>query len=136
MQKLSIIMVLSLLIITGCAQKPPKREVLPAHEASSQPTVTPTATVEMSSQPGDSNRAVRMQECRKELEAMQVYSKSSYDKYMSQVQKLTAAINKYREVEPSISAELNDIMLPQTEFHMRELCFRIKSQLMQLMVKS
>ncbi len=131
MQKLAIVTALGLLLTGGCAQETPKKTVIREPAVVSQPAA-PAAQ----SQTAGGSRATRMQECRKELEAMQVYSKASYNKYMQEVQKLTAAINKYRQVEPSISPEINNIVLPQTEFQMRELCFRIKSHLMELMVKS
>ncbi|MCT4702646.1 hypothetical protein MUA02_12315 [Enterobacteriaceae bacterium H20N1] len=131
MQKLAIITALGLLLVAGCAQQAPKKTVVREPVIAPQPAA-PLAQI----QPESNSRATRMQECRKELEAMQVYNKASYNKYMYDVQKLTSSINKYRQVEPSISTEINDIVLPQTEFQMRELCFRIKNHLMQLMVKS
>ena len=133
MQKLAVITALSLLLVAGCAQEAPKKTVVPEPVVASQPQ---PATAMLHSQPEVNSRATRMQECRKELEAIRVYNKASYNKYMYEVQKLTVAINKYRQVEPSISTEINDIVMPQTEFQMRELCFRIKSHLMQLMVKA
>lgn len=77
----------------------------------------------------------RLQECRKELDAMQVYNKASYNKYQAEFQKLTATTNKYLRVKEAIGSDINDIVMPQTEFQTRELCFRIKSRLMQLMIK-
>jgi hypothetical protein len=132
MRKLKAVAAFGILLLVGCAQNAPKKAVTPAPQpvAVSQP-----AAPLVNSQPENSH-AKNMQQCRKELEAMQTYSQASYDKYLSEVQKLTATINRYRQVESSVSPEINDIMLPKTEFQMRELCFRIKSRLLDLMVKA
>lgn len=136
MKKLAFIAGLSLLLLTGCAKKTPESVVTPA-------LVEPPQVVAPVVQPQNDpqvqvtrSQEQRLQECRKELDAMQVYSKASYHKYQSEFQKLNAATNKYLRVKETIGADINDVLMPQTEFQTRELCFRIKSRLLQLMIKS
>ncbi len=66
---------------------------------------------------------------------MQVYNKASYNKYQAEFQKLSASTDKYLRVKEAIGADVNDILTPQKEFQTRELCFRIKSRLVQLMIR-
>lgn len=141
MKKLAFITGLSLLLLTGCAKKTPESVVTPA------PVEPPQAVVQVA-EPQNAPQVIpaksqeqrmqeqRMQECRKELDAMQVYSKASWKKYQAELQKLTAATNKYLRVKETIGADINDVVMPQSEFQTRELCFRIKSRLVQLMVRS
>ncbi|MEH0886902.1 hypothetical protein [Enterobacter sp. UNJFSC 003] len=131
MQKLSFITGLSLLLLVGCAQKAEERMVPPAPVVTQSQAAAPVPDSDRS----HAGQTKRMQECRNELEAMQIYSKASYNKYNGEVQKLTVTINKYRKVQESIGSDINDIVMPQTEFQMRELCFRIKSHLMLLMLQ-
>ncbi|WP_435946815.1 hypothetical protein [Dryocola sp. BD586] len=93
-----------------------------------QPQIDPQAEAEKL-------QAQRLQECRKELDAMQVYNKASYNKYQAEFQKLSASTDKYLRVKEAIGADVNDILTPQKEFQTRELCFRIKSRLVQLMIR-
>ncbi len=136
MKKLAFITGLSLFLLTGCAKKTPESVVTPA------PVEPPQAVVQVA-EPQNAPQVIpaksqeqRMQECRKELDAMQVYSKASWKKYQAELQKLTAATNKYLRVKETIGADINDVVMPQSEFQTRELCFRIKSRLVQLMVRS
>lgn len=132
MQKLTLITGLSLLLLTGCAPKSAQRATEPA------PVATPEVTAIQVEQPkpqAEDLQVKRMQICRSELDALQVYNKASWNKYNNEFQRLTTRINKYQKVQPSIGADINDIVMPQTEFQMRELCFRIKSRLAQLMIR-
>lgn len=133
MQKLSLITGLSLLLLTGCAKQAPVSAVTPAPSpvVASQ-SVAPIKEAQFESK---NMQGKHIEECRKQLDAMQVYSKASYNKYQAELQKLSTTTNKYLQVKESIGADINDIVMPQKEFQTRELCFRIKSRLMQLMIK-
>lgn len=132
MKNLTLITGLSLLLLTGCAQKPAAKVATPAPSPATQSAAMNVKQPELKN---DNRQSERMQECRSELEAMQVYNKASWIKYNTEIQRLTNRINKYRKVQAAISNDINEIVMPQTEFHMRELCFRIKSRLTQLMIR-
>ncbi len=77
-----------------------------------------------------------MQECRKKPDAIQVYRKASWKKYQAEFQKLTAIANKYQRVKEIIGSDINDVVMPHTDFQTLERCFHINSRLVQLIVKS
>jgi uncharacterized protein YukE len=135
MKKLTVITGLSLLLLTGCARKAPESVVTPAAVVPAQ-AAAPVAQPQIDPQAeAEKLQAQRLQECRKELDAMQVYNKASYNKYQAEFQKLSASTDKYLRVKEAIGADVNDILTPQKEFQTRELCFRIKSRLVQLMIR-
>jgi hypothetical protein len=136
MKKLAFITGLSLLLLTGCAKKTTESAMTPA--AADPVQVTAPAVEPQPAPPVQTVKTQdqRLQECRKELDAMRVYNKASYNKYQAEFLKLTASNNKYLRIKESISTEINDVVMPQTEFQTRELCFRIKSRLVQLMIRS
>lgn len=148
MIKISGLVVLAGLVLSGCAQKqqekslvtppvvnqPVQQETAPAPAASNEnaqvfSASSPQAeTVVSSDQP-------RIQQCRKELDAMRVYSKASYDKYQAEFMSVANKTNKYLQIKDSIGADLNDVAMPGYQFQIRELCFRVKTRLSQLVFR-
>lgn len=77
----------------------------------------------------------RAGQCRKELDALRVYNKASYDKYEAQYQTIAAKTAKYMEIKDSLGADLNDMVMPAYQFQIREFCFRVKTRLSELVLR-
>lgn len=137
MQKLLLVPGLSILLLAGCAQHKPEVQTAVSEPATDRQTssvpvnLTPEAEPQA---PTMSANTIRIQECRKELDAMQVYGKNSYARYLAEFQTLSRKTDKYMQVKAGIGSDINDIVLPRTQFQIRELCFRIKNRLTQLII--
>ena len=136
----------SLLVMSGCAkqQEPvhsfntPPEAVKPIAE--SQPVPEQGAPFTSNGKPveqvADAGvRSDNVQQCRKELDAMRMYSKASYNAYLAEFQKVSAQNNKYLQIKDSIGSDINDLIMPRYQFQIRELCFRIKNRLTQLIIR-
>ena len=146
MKKMTGIAVASLLALTGCAKQqpvhslvtPPAADAQPMAESAARPDGQPFVT-EAPAQPAAASfaddRASNIQQCRKELDAMRLYSQASYDSYQAEFQKIGAQTNKYLQIKDSIGADINDLVMPRYQFQIRELCFRIKTRLSQLIIR-
>lgn len=146
MKKMTGIAVASLLALTGCAKQqpvhslvtPPTAEEQPvaqnAPEQQSSPFVA-SAPAQPESASFSDDRASNIQQCRKELDAMRLYSPASYESYQAEFQKIGAQTNKYLQIKDSIGADINDLVMPRYQFQIRELCFRIKTRLSQLIIR-
>lgn len=136
----------SALVLTGCAKQPP------VHSLVTPPTVTASAADTAATpaqgalfmegerqatppQQGVDNRAEQVQQCRKELDAMRMYSDASYTAYAAEFQKIGAQTNKYLQIKDTLGADINDLVMPRYQFQIRELCFRIKTRLAQLIIR-
>ena len=53
----------------------------------------------------------------------------------AEFQKIGAQTNKYLQIKDSIGADINDLVMPRYQFQIRELCFRIKTRLSQLIIR-
>ena len=140
------IAVACLLALAGCAKQqpvhslvtPPAADAQPMAESAARPDDQPFVTEEPA-QPAAAiladDRASSVQQCRKELDAMRLYSQSSYDSYQAEFQKIGAQTSKYLQIKDSIGADINDLVMPRYQFQIRELCFRIKTRLSQLIIR-
>lgn len=146
MKKMTGIAVASLLALTGCAKQqpvhslvtPPATEEQPAAQNAPEHQGAPfvaTAPVQQESATMSDDRASNIQQCRKELDAMRIYSSASYESYQAEFQKIGAQTNKYLQIKDSIGADINDLVMPRYQFQIRELCFRIKTRLSQLIIR-
>ncbi len=145
MKKFSGLAVASLLVLSGCAkqQEPvqsmitPPEAAQPVAESQPEPVQSaPFASSEPASQVSDGGeRSANVQQCRKELDAMRMYSQASYNAYLAEFQKIGAQTNKYLQIKDSIGTDINDLVMPRYQFQIRELCFRIKTRLTQLIIR-
>lgn len=146
MKKMTGIAVASLLVLSGCAKQQPVHSLVTeqapepqpvaqqAPEQQSSPFVA-SAPEQSSSASFGEDRASNIQQCRKELDAMRLYSQASYNSYQAEFQKIGAQTNKYLQIKDSIGADINDLVMPRYQFQIRELCFRIKTRLSQLIIR-
>lgn len=135
MHKLSIAG-LSFVLLAGCAQKTPETVVVAAPEPAPVRAPAPIIIQQTAVEPkAEDAQAKSLKECRQQLETMQVYSKASYNRYQAELKKLDAAQAKYQRVKDAVGEDINSVLMPKSEFQARELCFRIKGHLMQLMVR-
>ena len=146
MKKMTGIAVASLLALAGCAKQqpvhslvtPPAADAQPMAESAARPDGQPFVTeapTQPAAAPFADDRASNIQQCRKELDAMRLYSQASYDSYQAEFQKIGAQTNKYLQIKDSIGADINDLVMPRYQFQIRELCFRIKTRLSQLIIR-
>ncbi len=142
MKKITGIAVASLLALTGCAKQQPVHSLVTPPAAQQQTTEQQGAPF-VASEPAPAaatssfgeDRASNIQQCRKELDAMRLYSQASFDSYQAEFQKIGAQTNKYLQIKDSIGADINDLVMPRYQFQIRELCFRIKTRLSQLIIR-
>ncbi|WP_252193584.1 hypothetical protein [Pseudomonas sp. TAE6080] len=160
MNKISSMVVLAGLVLSGCATKiPEKPSVTPASAAFQQAPhapvpatlanpparqavsvnlradAQPTSSVAAQSESAESTNQLRVQQCRRELDTIKLYNKASYDKYDAEFQVIASKLNKYIQVKDSISSDINDMVMPGYQFQIREFCFRVKVRLSQLVVR-
>jgi len=146
MKKFSGLAVASLLVLSGCAQhhQPAQSLVTPPEAAQPVAEAQPvpeqgaafTRNSESVSPVADAgDRSANVQQCRKELDAMRMYSQASYNAYLAEFQKVGAQTNKYLQIKDSIGSDINDLIMPRYQFQIRELCFRIKTRLTQLIIR-
>jgi hypothetical protein len=161
MKKISGMVVLVGLAVSGCATKnPEKPSVTPppavAQQASrvsapppatpplrhevvstntSPDTATPAASAAAQPESALNSNQLRVQQCRKELDTLKLYNKASYDKYEAEFQTIASKTNKYMQIKDSISPDINDMAMPGYQFQIREFCFRVKTRLSQLVIR-
>jgi len=146
MKKMTGIAVASLLALTGCAKQQPVHSLVTPPTAEEQPTAQnapeqqsspfiASAPAQQESTSFSNDRASNIQQCRKELDAMRLYSQASYESYQAEFQKIGAQTNKYLQIKDSIGTDINDLVMPRYQFQIRELCFRIKTRLSQLIIR-
>ncbi len=152
MLKQSGLLAIGALLLAGCASKQPAHSLVtpppPQIEQTQQNAMAPadggafvpaqsadTFAPAQPAEPAADGNTARIQECRKELDAMQSYSKASYDAYLAEFQKVGAQTNKYLQIKGGISSDINDLAMPRYQFQIRELCFRIKTRLTQLIIR-
>ncbi|MGV3345238.1 hypothetical protein ACGVWS_05640 [Enterobacteriaceae bacterium LUAb1] len=137
-----MILVLTTLMLSGCAY------IRQAHESESVTAPDASASQNQPSQPENSltnahphdavekANLVRVQQCRKELEAMRLYSQETYNEYLDAFQQVGATTNRYFQVKDALDNELIDLLTPRYQFQIRELCYRIKNRLSQLIIQA
>ena len=144
MKKMTGIAVASLLALAGCAKPQPVHSLVtpPAAEPMTESVVQPDGqpfVTEAPAQPAAASfaddRGSKIQLCRNELDAMRLYSQASFDSYQAEFKKIGAQTNKYLQIKDSIGADINDLVMPRYQFQIRELCFRIKTRLSQLIIR-
>jgi uncharacterized lipoprotein YajG len=146
MNKITGVVMASLLALTGCAKPQPVQSLVTPPAAAAQPVaqntpvgqeasvvVSPSAQPEAA--PLTDGLSGNMEQCRKELDAMRLYSKVSYANFNAELQKIDAQTHKYLQIKQSIGADINDLVMPRYQFQARELCFRIKNRLSQLIIR-
>ncbi|SNY65335.1 hypothetical protein [Enterobacter sp. CC120223-11] len=123
MLKRAGITALSVLMLSGCAE---------THSINS--VVTPTAPQKVTNEATD-NSATRVPVCRKELEVIKTYSKTEYDAFLAEYTRVELQTSQYVRARENISPDINELALPRYQFQARELCFRIKTRLTQLIIE-
>ena len=141
MKKMTGIAIASLLALAGCAKQQPVHSLVtpaaaqPASEQTGTPFTASDSTQPAAAPAMSDDRASNIQQCRKELDAMRLYSQASYDSYQAEFQKIGAQTNKYLQIKDTIGADINDLVMPRYQVQIRELCFRIKTRLSQLIIR-
>lgn len=149
MHKFAGIIIVSLFALAGCV---PKKNMQSAITPSSQAQQS-SVTVQPESSQGDaesqqaeaaegrdmeerafSSNAEYIQQCRKELDAIRLYNPASYNSYLAEFQKVGKETQKYLAVKNAIGSDINNLVMPHYQFQIRELCFRVKTRLAQLMI--
>jgi hypothetical protein len=119
--------VAAIFILSGCAGANKPASTTPSTDKSATPSVvTPTPA----SQPVRVSTAEgRMMQCRKELDALQMYSATKHQQLSAEFNRTAGQLKKYLEVKNNIGMDVNDLAMPKYQFAIRDVCFRIKTQL-------
>lgn len=134
-----------MVVLSGCAKQEPVHSVVtpsatmtqsqPEPSAPEQEQDTQATPFSSSASNSRDQHASNVQECRNELNAMRGYSEASYNSYQTEFEKIAARTNQYLQIKDSISSDINDLVMPRYQFQIRELCFRIKTRLTQLVIR-
>lgn len=147
MNSLSRTALVSLLLLTGCAQKNVVSKTvnaLPFNEKLEQATTTAETPSDVSHVPAQTEVPSKQDytgtegnitQCRKELESMRLYSEQSYKSFLGEFRRVGEKTDKYLKVKDSLGSDINDLVLPRYQFQIREVCFRIKTRLAQLLIR-
>ncbi|HDT4958082.1 TPA: hypothetical protein QHR58_003654 [Enterobacter kobei] len=76
-----------------------------------------------------------IKQCRNELDALGAYSQKSYASFQNEFTRLGQQTAKYLRIKDQISPDINELVMPRQVFQMRELCFRIKTRLSQVLIQ-
>jgi hypothetical protein len=126
--------VAAIFILSGCAGANKPASTTPSTDKSATPSVvTPTPAsqpVRVSTAEGQTqDYASRMMQCRKELDALQMYSATKHQQLSAEFNRTAGQLKKYLEVKNNIGMDVNDLAMPKYQFAIRDVCFRIKTQL-------
>ncbi|WP_343553467.1 hypothetical protein [Pantoea sp.] len=80
--------------------------------------------------------ASRLMQCRAELDALQTYNVAQHQQFKAEFEKTAGHLKKYLEVKNGIGSDVNDLAMPKYQFAIRDVCFRIKTQLASSIVKA
>ncbi|MDY0834178.1 hypothetical protein [Pseudomonas sp. SED1] len=108
-------------------------EAVSANVSANAPALVSTDKAEAESEAVSTRQ--RVEQCRKELDVLKVYNKASYDKYEAEYQIISNKTSKYMQIKDSISADINDMVMPGYQFQIREFCFRVKTRLSELVLR-
>lgn len=146
MHKFAGIIIVSLFALTGCVQKKTTPSAIRASAQAQQNGViarpasahnhakTEAAGDSAMEESAFNGNAEYIQQCRKELDAIRLYNPASYNSYLAEFQKVGNETQKYLAVKNAIGSDLNNLVMPHYQFQIRELCFRVKAHLAQLMI--
>lgn len=149
MHKFTGIIIVSLFALAGCAQKKPTQPDIrqgaqtQQNSVVAQPASSPDSAEDQDVRPENdsalddkafSSNAEYIQQCRKELDAIRLYNPASYNTYLAEFQKVGKETQKYLAVKNAIGSDINNLVMPHYQFQIRELCFRVKTRLAQLMI--
>jgi hypothetical protein len=141
MKRLKLFCAIGVLLLVGCAGS--KNDRSERISAQSQPTLQQASTKPVDISPPDQQPAMRggsgamanIKECRNELDALGAYNRQSYISFQKEFTRLGQQTANYLKIKDQISPEINDLVMPRQVFQMRELCFRIKTRLSQLLIQ-
>lgn len=75
-----------------------------------------------------------VQQCRLQLEAIKQFDDEAFISLNREFSRAGAKTKRYMAIQSSMDSELNAIALPRYESLIRELCFRVKVRLSQLII--
>lgn len=141
MKKITLLCAFGVLLLAGCAEA--KNDVTDSVSSQSQidlQQVTPTHVnisppVQQPVTQGDNQAMANIKQCRNELDALGAYSQKSYASFQNEFTRLGQQTAKYLRIKDQISPDINELVMPRQVFQMRELCFRIKTRLSQVLIQ-
>jgi hypothetical protein len=78
---------------------------------------------------------MRIAQCHKELDALRTFNPQSYTKFKNEFDDVSRKTQKYLSVKANIGDDVNDLAMPHYQFAIRDLCFRIRTELTKSMVE-
>lgn len=121
MKALSLI-VLPVVLLSGCVASTSTTDPL-----SSSKKIDKAAQVKT---PAD-----RVGECTRELEALKSFNPQAYTKYQAEFDKIRQETERYLGVKDKVSDDINYLAMPKYQFSLRNVCFRIKTDLSNSIIK-
>ncbi|WP_237680764.1 hypothetical protein [[Erwinia] mediterraneensis] len=138
MLKISGVIVISFLALTGCVPKKSSQYAASQRtqaQASIESAIEEATAGHSSEEPRVLNgNSGSVQQCRKELDAIRLYNEGLYQRYLNEFQQTGQETKKYLAVKDTLGADINNLAMPHYQFQIRELCFRVKTHLARLMI--
>ena len=126
------------LSMVGCAQEY-KYETQPSHK-------TPFSSNHLTSEGGANREAIgnsaslksnsgKISQCTRELEALKYFNNIKYNNYKLELGKIKQTSASYLGVANGISEDINDLVRPKLQYALTNLCYRIKNDLSESLIK-
>ncbi|NWA63133.1 hypothetical protein HX773_19690 [Pantoea sp. B9002] len=123
----------AVLLLSGCVAA---KKSTPAPEVKSVVTAPAQPLRVSAAESQTQDYASRIMQCRKELDALQTYNVAKHQQFKNEFDRTAGQLKKYLEVKNGISSDVNDLAMPKYQFAIRDVCFRVKSELATSIIKA
>lgn len=123
------LIIVSVTMLAGCqasSSTPANNKVSQYEMKTAAGLTTPAAQPDKQSQ--------RIGQCRNELDALRTFNLVSYDKYNAEFSRISEKTKKYLKIKNDIGEDVNDLAMPRYQFAIRDVCFRIRTDLAKAMI--
>ena len=119
---ISIFTVLALL--SGCTASTSTSRSIKSLPVSAQSIAAATVSAQQ-----ENSRVTRISECHSELEALKTFNPSAFQKHQVEFNRISIQTQKYLNIKKGLGNDINDLAMPKYQYSVRDLCFRIRTDL-------
>ncbi len=121
-------------LVTGCAQELPPNEVPALEKNVAVDHVTREHRIHASTYLKNYDSS-KISQCTRELEALKSFNNVKYNNYKLELGKIKQTSASYLGVANGISEDINDLVRPKLQYALTNLCYRIKNDLSESLIK-
>ncbi|HCM7228993.1 TPA: hypothetical protein N3282_004449 [Klebsiella aerogenes] len=129
---------LAALFLTGCAQEFTPTQATPMRNNVSVNHITserPVKNIKITDVEASKSDSGKLSQCTRELEALKTFNNNKYNDYKLELSKIKQTSVSYLGVASGISEDINDLVRPKLQYALTNLCYRIKNDLSESMIK-